>query len=93
MANRPRTIAREISRRLGVQDGDIILMKLKHGGNNFDGRTFEAIRNAMFATDRKNCVVIAVDDLSQIEVLDEEEMNALGWFRADINPSILAEEE
>lgn len=93
MANRPRTIAREISRRLGVQDGDVILMKLKHGGNNFDGRTFEAIRNAMFATDRKNCIVIAVDDLSQVEVLNEEEMNALGWFRATSNPDIPVEVE
>lgn len=76
-----------------MNDGDIILMKLRHGGNNFDGRTFEAIRNAMYATDRRNCVVIAVDDLSQVEVLDEKQMNDLGWFRANSNPGVPVEIE
>ncbi len=78
---RPRTAARDIARRLEVNDGDVVLLKMTGGGNNFDGRTFEALRNAMYHTDRKRCVVIAVGDLSDIDVLNEDDMNDLGWYR------------
>lgn len=87
---RPRTMVREIARKLKVEDGDIIVMKIPKGNNNMDGRTFDAMRNAMYATNRRNCVVVAVKDLEEIEVLDERAMNQLGWFRG---PATTDEEE
>jgi len=75
--NRARTVAREIIRRVPVEDGDVILMK----SDKTDLRTFNALRHALAVTGKEKCIIIVVDDFEDIVTVKESEMAGFGWQR------------
>lgn len=76
---RARTVAREIARRLAVEDGDVILMK----SSKTDMRTFEALRHSLAVTGREKCLIIVVDEFDDVAVMKPHEMASFGWHRID----------
>ena len=76
---RPRTTAREIVRKLQINDGDVVL--LKRGSIMEENlRLFNALRNALGATERERCIVAVVDEFSDINAIGKEEMLSYGWL-------------
>lgn len=74
---RPRTIAREMLRRVKVQDGDVVVLRRGEPGETL--RVFNALRHALSATDRKRCIVIVTDELEDVKILNKREMLSYGW--------------
>jgi hypothetical protein len=77
---RARTIAREIARRLDVEDGDMIVIK-KTSDITDSVRMFEALRNAFGAIGKEKVILAVVDDHDDIRLLKEKEMLSYGWCR------------
>jgi len=75
---RPRTIAREIVRTLPLNDGDVVMIK-RSAAIHDDIRMFNAIRNAIGATGRENCIVVVVNDFDEINTIPKSEMLSYGW--------------
>lgn len=79
MANkpRPRTIAREIVRKMEINDGDVVL--LKRGEFTESLRMFNALRNALGATGRERCIIMVVNEWDDVKTLNSREMLTYGW--------------
>ena len=74
---RPRTIARDIVRKMEINDGDVVV--LKRGTISESLRLFNALRNALGATGREKCIVVVVDELDDINKIGRDEMLSYGW--------------
>jgi hypothetical protein len=75
-----RTLIRSTIRVLKVQDGDVILLKIHTEGIN-DKKAVNSFANAIRAGGRPKCVLIALDDFAELDVLNEEDMEKHGWVR------------
>ena len=74
---RPRTIARDIVRKMEIDNGDVIL--LKRGSLPESVRMFNALRNALGATGREQCIVVVVNEFDEISTISKKEMLSYGW--------------
>lgn len=63
-----------------VKDGDVILLK-SHTEAIADKQMVNTFANAIRHGGRPNCVLIALDDFSELDVLNEEDMEKHGWVR------------
>jgi len=75
-----RTLVRKTIRALNVKDGDVILLKINTEGIN-DKKQVNAFANAIRAGGRPNCVLIALDNFDDLDVLNEEDMEKHGWIK------------
>jgi hypothetical protein len=72
-----REFCRRFVRVMKVKDGDVILVQKDEGNINI----FNGLRRAMAASDRRNCILVYVNELSDINTLSEAEMKEWGWIR------------
>lgn len=70
---------REFVRAVDVSDGDVILIKQSSGLS--DSTVMNGIAAAMEKAGKPNCVMIVVDDFSDISFLTEEDMSRFGWVK------------
>lgn len=71
-------IRRKDVKHLMVKDGDVFVFR------QFDGLTedvVESLRQAVSDIGLNDSIVVVVRSLSDLRTLDEEKMNAHGWFR------------
>lgn len=87
VSERPRKLAREIVRKVDVENGDFILIK-KGSNITEDIRLFNALRNAFGATGREKVVLAVVEEFDDIKVLNEKEMASYGWCRCSSEEAI-----
>lgn len=76
-----RQFARRFVRVLKIEDGDVILLKTENMADNID--MFNGLRSALGATGRKKCLLVAVKDRDDIEVLSEASMAEYGWHKRE----------
>lgn len=72
-------LAKQIAKKLQLKDGDIIL--LKSGSVAAQKGNMDLLSGILGYTDRPNCVLIVVDEFDDLSILDEAQMNELGWYR------------
>lgn len=75
-----RTLVRTAIRVHRINDGDVILLKA-HTEAIADKKSVHDFANAIRAGGRPNCVLIALDDFNELQVLNEEDMAKHGWVR------------
>lgn len=63
-----------------VNDGDVILLKA-NTSEIASKQQVHDFANAIRAGGRHNCVLIALDDFNDLQVLNEEDMEKHGWVR------------
>jgi hypothetical protein len=75
-------MAREIARRLEVNDGDmVVLKKTTDIGDSI--QMFNALRNAFGSIGKENVVLVVVDEHDDIRALKEAEMKEYGWCKCE----------
>lgn len=75
-----RTFVRQVIRVHKVQDGDVILLKA-NTSEIASKQQVHDFANAIRAGGRHNCVLIALDDFDDLQVLNDEDMEKHGWVR------------
>lgn len=78
-----RELARRFARVVEVNDGDVILIKRDPTGDVINRDIFDGLASAFASTNRSNCIVVYVNELADVTVLDEKQMEELGWVRKE----------
>lgn len=75
-----RNFVRAVIRVHKVQDGDVILLKA-NTSEIASKQQVHDFANSIRAGGRHNCVLIALDDFAELDILNEEDMAKHGWVR------------
>lgn len=65
-------------KRFSIKSGDILA--LKHKSENANAEAIDVISKALTHL-KVNALIVVVDDFDDMSVLNETEMNRLGWYR------------
>ncbi|OHB71826.1 MAG: hypothetical protein A2W23_06015 [Planctomycetes bacterium RBG_16_43_13] len=67
--------------KLHLRDGDVLA--LKYGTNIAQKDFIDKLTNAIVTAGHLNVIIIVVDSFDDLNVLDQETMNKMGWFRKE----------
>lgn len=85
--------ALRITRRLHVQNGDIVL--IKSGTALAEMENLNRFVESLEETGKKDILVLVVDDMEDVKTIPAKEMAKLGWYRlhASARPKYLKEQK